>query len=75
MDRTYVDTDDDDEEFDDAKYEEQEDNILNDVSAFMVSKANMSRYVMDQTAKHIEKNGNDKAKKDIPLIPNKILDS
>jgi|DEB0MinimDraft_12_1074336.scaffolds.fasta_scaffold55809_2 hypothetical protein len=47
MDRTYVDTDDDDEEFDDAKYEEQEDNILNDVSAFMVSKANMSRYVMD----------------------------
>ena len=66
MDQTCVDTDDDNLEFEDAQIEEEEDNILHDVSAFMVSKANISRYAQDRTAKHV---------KGKPIIPNKILDS
>ena len=66
MDQTCVDTDDDNLEFEDAQIEEEEDNIVHDVSAFMVSKANISRYAQDRTAKHVEGK---------PIIPNKMLDS
>lgn len=44
MDQTCIDTDDDDLEFDNAQREENEDQILHDLSAFMVSKNNISRY-------------------------------
>jgi len=47
MDKTCIDTDDDDEEFDDAKSEEEEDVYMHDTSAFMVSKANISKFVMN----------------------------
>ena len=44
MDQTCIDTDDDDLEFDNAQKEENEDQILHDLSAFMVSRNNISRY-------------------------------
>lgn len=45
LDKTYMDTDDDDEEFDDADEEELEDLENNDISAFMCSKSNVTRYI------------------------------
>ena len=44
VDQTCIDTDDDDFEFEDARGEEIADVRQNDVSAFMVSKANQSKY-------------------------------
>ena len=44
MDQTCIDTDDDDLEFDNAEKEENEDQILHELSAFMVSRNNISRY-------------------------------
>ena len=49
LDRTCIDTDDDDFEFEDAVKEEEEDIKLNDVSAYMVSKNNVSKYQFDQS--------------------------
>lgn len=54
-------------EFDDAEPEEYQDMIRNDRSAFMVSKANISKYHLDRTENH-EQTG-------APIVPNKILDS
>ena len=47
MDLTCIDTDDDDFEFEDARKEEQDDIIGNDVSAFMVSRANITKHQFD----------------------------
>ena len=44
LDRTCIDTDDDDFEFEDARKEEEEDIKLNDVSAYMVSKNSVKNY-------------------------------
>jgi len=44
MDQTCIDTDDDDFEFEDARKEEREDVRQNDVSAFMVSNANLTKF-------------------------------
>mmetsp|Transcript_9471 Transcript_9471/g.14528 ORF Transcript_9471/g.14528 Transcript_9471/m.14528 type:complete len:91 (+) Transcript_9471:2472-2744(+) len=61
MDQTCIDTDDDDFELDGADREEKEDVLQNDVSAFMVSRSNISRF----RAK------NDQSR----VIPNKLLDT
>ena len=47
VDQTCIDTDDDDFEFDDAKKEERDDIRKHDVSAFMVSKANITKHQME----------------------------
>lgn len=44
LEKTWIDSDDDDEEFEYASKEEEEDIIDNDVSAFMFSRPNISRY-------------------------------
>jgi hypothetical protein len=44
MDQTCIDTDDDDLEFDNADQEENEDVLMHETSAYMVSKTNISRY-------------------------------
>ena len=44
LEQTCIDTDDDDLEFDDAQEEEEEDIMVHDRSAFLVSKTNVSRY-------------------------------
>ena len=81
MDKTWIDEDDDDEEFDDAIKEEEEDLKNNDISSFMVSKANVSRFhdISKIEFKNIEK-PRKKVKSQLEkikeeLIPNKILDS
>ena len=45
LDKTYMDSDDDDEEFDSAYEEEQDDLENHDISAFMCSKSNVTRYI------------------------------
>jgi hypothetical protein len=47
LDRTWVDQDDDDEEFDNATKEEQEDMTQNDISAFMVSNKELKSFLLD----------------------------
>ena len=64
---TCMDTDDDDLEFDNAEPEEYQDLVRKDLSTYMVSKANISKYNLDRTANH-EQTG-------APIVPNKILDS
>lgn len=44
LDQTCLDSDDDDCEFEDARKEEEEDTIVSDVSAFMVSHGNRSLF-------------------------------
>lgn len=52
LDRTWVDQDDDDEEFDNAVKEEQEDMTQNDISAFMVSNKELKSFMLDQSRRH-----------------------
>ena len=44
MDQTCIDTDDDDFEFEDARKEERDDIRQNDISAFMVSNTNATKF-------------------------------
>ena len=72
MEKTYIDSDDDDFEFDDARKEEEQDVRKHDMSAFMVSKANVSR-ILERTMGGGAPSATNSA---MPShIPNKILDS
>jgi hypothetical protein len=70
MDKTCIDTDDDDFEFEDAKDEEEEDNYKNNTTAFMVSRNNTSKYINDTQVRNTNLPEDKKVH-----IPNKILDS
>lgn len=81
MDQTCIDSDDDDLEFDDARKEENEDVLLHDISAFMVSKGNISRYqeqtlMRSQMPKDTE-NDDEEAKKPKTgnILPDNFLDT
>lgn len=63
MDQTCIDTDDDDFEFEDARKEEQDDVMANDISAFMVSRGNITKHQFDLSQ------GQSK------MIKDKVLDS
>ena len=64
MDQTCIDTDDDDLEFLSAQQEEDEDNMLHEVSAFMVSKNNISRYQEMTRDQIIETDANEEESQD-----------
>jgi hypothetical protein len=49
LERTWLDADDDDEEFDPADREEHEDMTQNDISAFMVSNKEMKSFQLDMS--------------------------
>lgn len=70
MNKTCIDTDDDDFEFEDAKEEEEDDIYRNDTTAFMISRQNASRFINET----MNRNTNLPNEKKAP-IPNKILDS
>lgn len=44
LEKTYIDSDDDDKEFEDARHEEEEDQREQNITAFMISKTNRQRY-------------------------------
>lgn len=67
---TCIDTDDDNMEFEDAGPEEEDDVYNGNHGPYMVSKANVSKYVMDQSARNTQL----PPEKQVH-IPNKILDS
>lgn len=63
LEKTWIDNDDDEEEFDDAGREENEDIKKHDVSAFMVSQKNIRKFQDDMSRRH---DG---------IIPNRVLES
>lgn len=70
LDKTCIDTDDDDFEFESARQEEEEDNYRNDTTAFMVSKQNVSKFINETQIRNTQLPDDKKTH-----IPNKILDS
>lgn len=70
LDKTCIDTDDDDFEFESARNEEEEDINRNDTTAFMVSKQNVSKYINETQVRNTQLPDDKKVH-----IPNKILDS
>lgn len=70
VDKTCIDTDDDDLEFEDAKNEEDDDNYRNDTTAFMVSRHNVSRYINETQTRNTHLPEEEKVQ-----VANKILDS
>jgi hypothetical protein len=54
MDQTCIDTDDDDFEFEDARKEEKDDIRKHDVSAFMVSNTNATKFKHSMMASEVE---------------------
>ena len=63
LERTWIDVDDDEDEFDDAISEENDDMRKHDISAFMVSRKKLDKF-QDELSRKLD-----------GVIPNKILDS